>query len=103
MSENEEISQILKALANPTRIALLKELLICKNCINGYLVNKFPYSQSTISQHLEVLVKAKLISVKRTGKTSHYCINGETFSDQLKKLTAFADLLTLENIQKTAA
>jgi DNA-binding transcriptional ArsR family regulator len=77
MSSDKEISVLLKALSNPIRVSMLRELMTCKNCINGELVRKFPVSQATVSQYLEVLAKAKLIKIKKQGTTSQYCINGQ--------------------------
>ena len=102
MKNTTDIVFLLKALLNPVRIALLRELITCKNCINGELVSKFPLSQSTVSQHLEVLAKAGLIRINRQGKISQYCISRESFMVQLNHLKDFADVLIAEFSLETA-
>lgn len=94
MDQTKEISIIFKALSNLTRIEMLKEILNCPNCINGDMVNKFPLSQATVSQHLEVLVTAGLISIKRTGKKSICCVNSKNIHYQLNKIKMFAESLS---------
>jgi DNA-binding transcriptional ArsR family regulator len=88
-----DVTIILKALSNPSRILILRELMTCRDCINGELVAKLPLSQATVSQHLEILRKANLVTARREGTRTSYCINHEMFPVQLNGLMSFAENL----------
>ena len=47
--EQNELARITKALGHPARIAIIQELIKTDSCICGYLVDKIPLSQPTIS------------------------------------------------------
>ncbi len=44
---------------------------------SGYLAARFQHSWPTTSRHLQVLVKARLVDVRREGRTSRYLLNRE--------------------------
>lgn len=69
------VSQIAKALAHPARIAIIELMLQQKLSICGYIVEKMPLTQSTVSQHLKVLKKAGLIVSVPQANTVAYMIN----------------------------
>lgn len=60
-------ADIFKALADKTRVCIVKELLRKKMCIND-LVKCIGTSQPNISQHIRVLEKAGIIEVSRKGR-----------------------------------
>jgi ArsR family transcriptional regulator len=70
----EELSRVLKALADPVRLRLLSligahaggEACVCE------LVDRFDLSQPTISHHLKVLREAGLIDSERRGTWVYY-------------------------------
>jgi predicted transcriptional regulator len=78
--EQNEIANLLKALANPARVAIIQYLLKVDSCICGDIVNELPLAQPTISQHLKELKNAKIIQGTIEGKSICYCINPETMS-----------------------
>ncbi len=71
----EELARFAKALAHPTRIAILKHLNGQSCCFTGDLVDIFPLAQSTISQHLKELKNAGLIQGELRPPKIKYCIN----------------------------
>lgn len=73
-SQNE-LSNLLKAMAHPARIAIIEFLLKTESCICGDIVNELPLSQPTISQHLKELKNANIIKGNVEGKSICYCIN----------------------------
>src|SRR5210317_1761248 len=73
----EELARFAKAIAHPTRIAILKHLDIQSCCFTGDLVEVFPLAQSTISQHLKELKNAGLIQGELKPPKIKYCINQE--------------------------
>ena len=78
--EQNEMANLLKALANPARVAIIQYLLKVDSCICGDIVNELPLAQPTISQHLKELKNANIIQGTIEGKSICYCINPETMS-----------------------
>src|SRR5689334_14806053 len=44
---------------------------------SGYLAARFQHSWPTTTRHLGVLEKAGLVTVRRVGRSSYYCLNRE--------------------------
>jgi len=84
----KELALLAKALAHPTRIAILKHLENQSCCFTGDLVEIFPLAQSTISQHLKELKNAGLIQGELNPPKIKYCINQENWK---KAKELFAD------------
>lgn len=63
------------ALAHPARLKILRWLARHEHCRCKQVVDALPLAQSTVSQHLKVLVEAGLVSTKRHGTASHFLIN----------------------------
>lgn len=83
----EALSRLFKALSHPTRIKIIQHLKTIDQCICGDIVNLFPLSQSTISQHLKSLKEAGLIKGEVEGPRTCYCINKDML-DQFKSAVA---------------
>jgi ArsR family transcriptional regulator len=66
-----------KALADPTRIAIVNRLACCDECCVCELNAAFDLSQPTISHHLKVLREAGLVTVKRRGTWAYYRLEQE--------------------------
>jgi ArsR family transcriptional regulator len=78
-SEVEEFSRISKAMGHPVRIKLLQMFIEQGDWVCGKLVDHFDLAQSTVSEHLRILLEAKLIKREiYPGKGRKYCINNET-------------------------
>ena len=69
------MANILKALAHPARIAIVEYLLSVDACICGDIVNELPLAQPTVSQHLKELKNAGIIKGTIEGKGICYCVN----------------------------
>ncbi|PQJ72823.1 ArsR/SmtB family transcription factor [Polaribacter butkevichii] len=76
----EALAKFAKALAHPTRIAILKHLENQSCCFTGDLVEIFPLAQSTISQHLKELKNAGLIQGELKPPKIKYCINQKNWN-----------------------
>jgi ArsR family transcriptional regulator, arsenate/arsenite/antimonite-responsive transcriptional repressor len=74
-----DIANIMKALAHPARVAIIDYLLKTKSCICGDIVKVLPLAQPTVSQHLKELKNAELIKGNIEGNAICYCINEKTF------------------------
>src|SRR5687767_12982011 len=79
---DKNIATLANSLAHPVRVALVRYLLK-KNCGKGVdnetcnkdLVEMFPYSQSTISQHVKILKEAGVFLTQEKEKYTFYEVN----------------------------
>jgi len=68
---NKNLSEILKALAHPTRLQIITGLM--KNeCNVGQIQKKLGVPQSTISQHLRVLRSSGIVKARQEGAKRCY-------------------------------
>ena len=82
-----DIAQLLKALAHPARVAIVEYLLSVDACICNDIVAEINLAQPTVSQHLKELKNAGIIQGEVEGKSVCYCINPQSF----KKMEHFID------------
>ena len=66
-------AEYLKALAHPTRISILEMLQKEGRCVTN-IGEKLNLKQSNISQHLGILRSRGILSLRREGGHSIYCI-----------------------------
>lgn len=74
-AKENKIAKYARALGHPARIAILNIILKNNNCICGDIVDKLPFSQSTVSQHLKELKEVGLIKGEIEGTKVCYCVN----------------------------
>jgi len=81
MDEIQELTEIFKALSDPTRLGLIKLLSDHQGelCVN-VLAHKLGVTQSAVSQHLRVLRQTNLVTANRKGASVHYSINIDKLS-----------------------
>ncbi len=78
--------EVFAALADPTRLRIF-ELIARGEKTVGEIVRQFSFTPPTISQHLQVLKQAKLVSVRAEGQKRIYTVD-ET---GLKELEVWLD------------
>ncbi len=86
MEKIEELAEIFKALSDPTRLKLLKQLAGGKNCCVNALTEISGVSQSAVSQHLRILKQAGLVNGCRCGCHIHYTINEDLLEEYKMKI-----------------
>ncbi len=69
-------TELLKALANPLRLAIVVELDHGPRCVHE-LVESLQASQPLVSQHLRVLRQASLVASERQGREIVYSLTDE--------------------------
>lgn len=74
-SDEIQVAELMKALAHPARIAIIKLLAERKTCICGDITDQLPLAQSTVSQHLKALKTAGIIKGEIDGVKTCYCLN----------------------------
>ena len=89
--KDNRIAIYAKALAHPARIAILNLLIQKQACICGDIVDELPLSQSTVSQHLKELKKAKLIKGDIDGARVCYCIDEKEWKAAKERMNQLFD------------
>lgn len=84
----EKSLEILKALADETRLKMINLLLTHDYCVRA-IAYRLNISEAGISQHLQILRKAGLVRGEKRGYFTHYIVNKEVLKN------------TAENILKT--
>lgn len=89
-SQGQDVIKVFKALANPTRLSLIKDLASCpKGETCGKLSEKKLLSQPTMSHHFLKLIEAKVITERKFGTQKEYILNRpllESIGIDIKKL-----------------
>ena len=67
-----DLADIFKALADPTRVAIVSRLASGEVCCVCDLTDAFELSQPTVSHHLRVLRDAGLVEAERRGTFAYY-------------------------------
>lgn len=70
-----QVAAKLAALAHPTRIEILRHLGAAQSCCCKDVVERFDLAQSTVSQHLKILVDAGLVRFSPDKQRSRYRID----------------------------
>jgi ArsR family transcriptional regulator, arsenate/arsenite/antimonite-responsive transcriptional repressor len=76
-ADEKRLALMLKALGNPVRFHIIQFLADHQVCITGEIVEFTTLAQSTVSQHLKVLLQAGLIEGEIEGPATCYCISKE--------------------------
>jgi DNA-binding transcriptional ArsR family regulator len=92
---------VFKALADPTRRKLLDRLHAHDGLTLGELCEQMSMSRQAVSQHLDVLESANLVSTVRRGREKHHYLNPVPIHEiydrwvrkfERRRLKAIADL-----------
>jgi transcriptional regulator, ArsR family len=95
----EALSPLLKALADPVRLAMLDFLLNpIENCLTqaeGVCACDFEaglgMTQPTVSHHMKVLVQAGLVHAQKHGRWVRYSVNPAAFASVCDTLRPFTE------------
>lgn len=69
----QQIAELFKAFADPTRVRILGQLLDGELCV-GDIAQGIAVSQSAVSHQLRILKQMHLIKVRRDGKNALYSL-----------------------------
>ncbi len=81
MSRLKTTHDVFSAIGEPKRRLLIEQLVIKEMTVNE-LVDIFDWSQPTVSKHLSVLKKVKIVSERKEGRFRYYQIQ----PDQLRPI-----------------
>lgn len=79
------------ALAHPARIAILRHLAGAGACCCGDVVNRLDLAQSTVSQHLKILVDAGLVTFASDRRRSRYEVDSDALASLSRSVAALVD------------
>jgi ArsR family transcriptional regulator len=82
--------QLLKALADETRLQILEFLKDGEKCVCE-IVPHIGTSQSNVSQHLRILRNANIVTDRREGRSIYYSVVDERIFDCLETLERVAE------------
>ena len=83
----EDICEMLKVLAHPVRLCIVRGLMENGGCNVGHMQNCLNMPQSTVSQHLQKLRTAGIIEGERKGLEIIYRVVDERVVKVVKVLT----------------
>jgi ArsR family transcriptional regulator len=86
MNKYNEISEVLKALAHPVRLCIVRGLLEKGGCNVCHMQECLGMPQSTTSQHLQKLRSAGIISGQRKGLEVTYQVCDQRVVELIKVL-----------------
>lgn len=87
----EAIAYMLGALSHPARIEILRHLSCHESCHCKDVVAHIGLAQSTVSQHLKVLVAAGLVIFRPEQQRSRYSVNREALQRMGQAMTSLID------------
>jgi len=82
------IAAQLAALAHPARLAIVRRLASSDACCCKDVVRHLDLAQSTVSQHLKVLVQAGLVFYEPKRPRSRYVLNRQALQEALRSVDA---------------
>jgi ArsR family transcriptional regulator len=89
MSVEVPVSQRLKAIADETRISIIRHLGAEERCVCE-LTEALGMGQSLLSFHLRILKEAGLVSDRREGRWSYYVVNMEAVRELATTVNALS-------------
>lgn len=79
------------ALSHPARIEILKRLSASHSCCCGEVVEHLDLAQSTVSQHLKILVDAGLVRLTPDRQRSRYEVDHKALAGVSASLAALVE------------
>ncbi|MEC9490911.1 MAG: metalloregulator ArsR/SmtB family transcription factor [Halanaerobiales bacterium] len=85
----EEEAKLLKALAHPVRLVIVKGLMAEEGCNVSEMQECLNIPQSTLSQHLAKLREANILNSERNGLERNYYVVNKTIMEIINVLSDF--------------
>lgn len=87
--KSEQLAQQLKAIADPNRLLILR-MLTTKKEYGAKLAEYLGITTATVSHHLDILKKAKLVTEEKIGTSKYFAVNTAEVTNMLMSLQRFA-------------
>ena len=82
-----------KALCEPARIAVLRELILLGRADIAAIAEHLPQDRSVIARHLQQLAAAQIVTAKKEGRHVFYEIDARGVAERLEGILAITRLL----------
>lgn len=82
----DEIAELLKVIAHPVRLCIIRGLLKKGKCNVSYMQNCLDIPQPTVSRHLQMLKNAGIIKGERSGLEINYTVCNKKVTDIINLL-----------------
>ena len=80
----KKAEKISKALADPNRLTILKEIKKSKTCVYcSDLNNTLSLAQPSIAHHLKLLIDSELVTSDKEGRNVRYYLNSKLLDDYI--------------------
>ncbi|MDX8494506.1 metalloregulator ArsR/SmtB family transcription factor [Mesorhizobium sp. VK22B] len=89
--DSRAIAARFAALSHPARIEILKHLSASRCCSCREVVDHFDLAQSTVSQHLKILVEAGLVRFEPDRQRSRYAVDHAALAGVSASLAALVN------------
>lgn len=90
-NDKHRLAAGLAALAHPARVEIVRQLAGARACCCRDVVEKLDLAQSTVSQHLKVLVDAGLVRFSADRPRSRYELDRKALKDLSSSLATLTD------------
>jgi len=90
-ADSRALAAKLAALSHPARIEILRHLSARRSCCCGEVVQRLDLAQSTVSQHLKILVEAGLVRFAADRQRSRYEADREALAAVSAAVAALVD------------
>jgi DNA-binding transcriptional ArsR family regulator len=91
MTMESREQRVFLALADPTRRRLLERLSADGPKTASELAQEMPITRQGVSKHLQVMARAELVQVQKSGRERYYSFEPESFEEAVNWLTAVHD------------
>ncbi|SHN85641.1 ArsR/SmtB family transcription factor [Desulfitobacterium chlororespirans] len=85
----DDLLKVMKALSDETRLKIINLLLDFDFCV-GALSRQLGISEAAVSQHLQILRKAGLVTGEKRGYYTHYDVKRELLEKTAQSLLSIA-------------
>ena len=89
--DDDKLTLQFAALAHPARLRIIRWIGEHECCQCKQVVDALPLAQSTVSQHLKVLLDAGLVRTERRGTASFYRLEGDALRHLQEAMRTFID------------
>jgi ArsR family transcriptional regulator len=89
--DSRAIAARMAALSHPARIEIIKHLSASNSCCCREVVEHLDLAQSTVSQHLKILVEAGLVRFQPDRQRSRYAVDRAALADVSASVAALVN------------
>jgi DNA-binding transcriptional ArsR family regulator len=82
-----------KALCEPARIAVLRELIVLGRADIAAIAARLPQDRSVVARHLHQLAAAQIVTAEKEGRHVFYQIDAAAVAERLEGILAITRLL----------